>query len=161
MTRVTCRGGPSLERGPRISGSGRVIRELVRGTGTALNRAYWKLSDTITVSPPAPQHPLEGFTGSMLRPEGASRERRRHQASDEAGAVVINGMQNPPDHVRISIEITLLMIGGDAEMIGNVGKLALEKVSGSAGKKGAGKLAVEAVALASRMRRLPDTLASE
>ena len=67
-----------------------------------------------------PRHPLEGFTGSMLQPENESQERRRHQVADQVEGRVVEGMQNPPEYVEISIGLTMFFIGGDAELIGGV-----------------------------------------
>ncbi|PRQ06646.1 hypothetical protein ENSA7_35220 [Enhygromyxa salina] len=63
-------------------------------------------------------HPLEGFTDSMLPSEGPSQERRRLNVSAETADRVSQVMQDPPTYVVISIEITLFMIGGDAEAVG-------------------------------------------
>ncbi|PRQ06644.1 tRNA(Glu)-specific nuclease WapA precursor [Enhygromyxa salina] len=97
-------------------------------------------------------HPLEGFTDSMLPNEGPSQERRRLNVSAETADRVSQVMQDPPTYVVISIEITLFMIGGDAEAVGALieggaqvvarrgGKEALPLVAGvlkKEGKKGA------------------------
>ncbi|KIG13001.1 Rhs family protein [Enhygromyxa salina] len=63
-------------------------------------------------------HPLEGFTDSMLPSEGPSQERRRLNVSAEAANRVSQVMQDPPTYVVISIEMTLFLIGGDAEAVG-------------------------------------------
>ncbi|PRP93856.1 hypothetical protein ENSA7_78970 [Enhygromyxa salina] len=93
-------------------------------------------------------HPLEGFTDSMLPNEGPSQERRRLNVSAETADRASQVMQDPPTYVVISIEITLFMIGGDAEAVGalieggvNVvarrsGKEALPLVAGTLKRKG-------------------------
>ncbi|PRP93859.1 HNH endonuclease [Enhygromyxa salina] len=97
-------------------------------------------------------HPLEGFTDSMLPSDGPSQERRRLNVSAETADRVSQVMQDPPTYVVISIEITLFMIGGDAEAVGALieggvkvvsrrgGEEALPLVAGTLkkeGKKGA------------------------
>ncbi|PRP91801.1 putative deoxyribonuclease RhsC [Enhygromyxa salina] len=80
-------------------------------------------------------HPLEGFTDSMLPSEGPSQERRRLNVSAETADRVSQVMQDPPTYVVISIEITLFMIGGDAEAVGALIEGGVNVVSRRGGKE--------------------------
>ncbi|MCA9683883.1 MAG: hypothetical protein KC457_16905 [Myxococcales bacterium] len=64
--------------------------------------------------------PAQAFADAEIGDEGSYREERRMATSQEYGERFFNNIQNPPIYVKGSVHLTMILISGDAELLGGL-----------------------------------------